>query len=111
MKLEQLEQLEIVGRPVRLLAEVAQRSICLYNRHMDSGNNRGERVSLSDQVRQAVEGSELTRYRICKEIGLVHSTMSHFMRSQCGLSMATLDRLAALLDLHISVGNKKQEET
>jgi transcriptional regulator with XRE-family HTH domain len=63
---------------------------------------------LSDQVRQAVDASGLTRYRICKALGLSESTMSRFMNRQGGLSMTILDDLADLLDLNITTGARRR---
>ncbi len=57
--------------------------------------------TISDKLRQAIDASDLSRYRICKEIDLPESTMSHFMAGDCGLSLATVDRLADLLGLDI----------
>ncbi len=65
------------------------------------------RKSLSDQVRAAIDASDLSRYAICKHIGLAESTMSKFMSKQGGLSMRTLDALADLLDLNITTGKRK----
>jgi transcriptional regulator with XRE-family HTH domain len=56
---------------------------------------------LSDQVRAAVDASGMSRYRICQEIGLTQGAMSRFMSGKGGLSLAMLDRLAALLGLEI----------
>jgi predicted transcriptional regulator len=63
-----------------------------------------KRVSLSDQVRQAVEESEMSRYAICKVLGLAQATMSRFMSGKGGLSMEHFDAVADLLDLNIAVG-------
>jgi transcriptional regulator with XRE-family HTH domain len=60
-----------------------------------------QRVKLSDQVRRAVDASELSRYRICKTLGIAESTLSRFMSGEGGLSMEYLDALADLLDLDI----------
>ena len=65
-----------------------------------------QRIKLSDQVRRAVDDSGLSRYRICLEIGLDQSTFSFFMHDKGGLAIATLDRLADLLGLDISVRAK-----
>jgi DNA-binding Xre family transcriptional regulator len=54
-------------------------------------------------LRDAIDASELSRYRICKEIGLGESTMSHFMAGQCGLQLSTIDRLCELLDLRLVI--------
>ena len=56
---------------------------------------------ISQQLRDAIDASGMSRYRICKEIGLGESTMSHFMHGQCGLQLSTIDRLGKLLGLKI----------
>ena len=64
------------------------------------------RVKLSNQIRQAVDASGLSRYRICKTLGIDQSTMSRFMSGQGGLSMEYLDALADLLELDIATGKR-----
>lgn len=66
-----------------------------------------KRVTLSDQVRQAVEESGMSRYAICKTLGLSQATMSRFMSGKGGLSMDYLDALADLLDLNITAVEPK----
>ena len=61
-------------------------------------------VRFSDQIRAAVDASGLSRYRIAKEIAIGEATMSRFMTGKGGLSMASLDRLAELLKLNITIG-------
>ena len=56
---------------------------------------------ISQQLRDAIDASGMSRYRICKEIGLPESTMSHFMAGHCGLALTTIDRLGELLGLTI----------
>jgi transcriptional regulator with XRE-family HTH domain len=63
--------------------------------------------AFSDQIREAVDASGLSRYRICKEVGITESTMSRFMNSKGGLSMASLDRLAELLALELKARRRK----
>ncbi len=62
---------------------------------------RSERFS--DQVRDAVDASGMSRYRICAEIGADQGAMSKFMAGKTGLSMDTLDRLAELLGLVVAI--------
>jgi hypothetical protein len=69
-----------------------------------------KRKKLSDQIRRAVDGSGLSRYRICKMLDLAEATMSRFMTAQGGLSMAHLDALADLLDLNITRPQGRPEE-
>jgi transcriptional regulator with XRE-family HTH domain len=65
-----------------------------------------QRAKLSEQVRRAVEASGRSRYAICKALGLDQATMSRFMSGKGGLSMESLDALADLLDLNITVGRE-----
>ena len=60
-----------------------------------------ERVKLSEQVRRAVDESGMTRYAICKAIGMHESVMSRFMNAKGGLQQDSLDALADLLELDI----------
>jgi transcriptional regulator with XRE-family HTH domain len=55
----------------------------------------------SDQIRQAVDASGKSRYRLCKEIGVDQSTLSRFMSGERGLTTPVLDRLADALGLEI----------
>lgn len=63
---------------------------------------------ISQQLRGAIDASGMSRYRICKEISLPESTMSHFMAGQCGLQLSTIDRLGELLRLSIVAATKRQ---
>jgi len=65
------------------------------------------RRKLSDQVRDAVENSGMSRYAICKAIGLNQGTLSRFMRGR-GLSLDTLDQMAELLGLEVTVKRTKR---
>lgn len=56
---------------------------------------------LSEQIRQAVNNSALSRYRICKTLEIDQASFSRFMAGKVGLTMAHLDALAALLNLNL----------
>lgn len=60
------------------------------------------RKRFSDEIREAVATAPMSRYEICKRIGFSESTMSRFMSGRSGISMDTLDKLAALLRLTIT---------
>ena len=68
------------------------------------------RAKLSDQVRKAVDASPLSRHAICLAIELDRAVMSKFMSHKGGLSLDTLDRLAAFLDLQIVTGPQRREK-
>ena len=57
---------------------------------------------MSDEIREAVDVSGITRYRISKELGIAESTMSRFMSRKVGLTLSLVDRLAELLGLHLA---------
>jgi len=65
---------------------------------------------LSDEIREAVLASGMSRYAIAKALGVAESTMSRFVNGKGGLSMDYVDRLAGLLGLHIVVkaSNKRR---
>lgn len=64
-------------------------------------------MTFTEQVRRAVDASGVSRYAICKEIGLDQGLMSRFMAGQSGLSVETLDRLFEVLDLCVCERSKK----
>jgi predicted XRE-type DNA-binding protein len=70
-----------------------------------------ERVKLSDQVRRAVNESGMSRYAICKVIGMDQSIMSRFMNGKGGLQQDSLDALADLLELDIVVRGEHGRKT
>ena len=61
---------------------------------------------LSDQIRQAIDDSGVTRYRISKETGLNESALAQFYNGHRGLSLDALDVLGAFLDWTITLGRK-----
>jgi predicted XRE-type DNA-binding protein len=65
------------------------------------------RRKLSDQIRDAVENSGMSRYRISADSGVQQSTLSRFMRGG-GMSLDTPDRLADLLGLEVVVRKPKR---
>jgi hypothetical protein len=64
--------------------------------------------TLTQQLRKAIDANAMSRYAICKAIGLPESTMSRFMSRHCGLSFKTLDKLGELLGLRLVVEHRTQ---
>ena len=64
------------------------------------GYDDGMAKRFSDQIRQAVDASGMSRYAICKALGIDQATMSRFMGG-AGMELANIDRLADLLGLTI----------
>ena len=59
---------------------------------------------LTDQLRQAIDDSGLTRYAIAKETGIDESALAKFYNGHRGLSMKALNSLGAYLELTINLG-------
>ncbi len=69
-----------------------------------------KRVKFTDEIRQAVEGCGLSRYRICQQLGVAQSTMSRFMAGSTVLSLRNLDALAELLNLHLTAARPRKKK-
>ncbi|MCC7015072.1 MAG: hypothetical protein IT454_21090 [Planctomycetes bacterium] len=63
----------------------------------------GKRETFTDQIRRAIDASDLPRRQICLRIVLDESVMSRFMAGRSGLALPTLDRLAEVLGLRVTV--------
>lgn len=62
--------------------------------------------TLTDQIREAVKACDLTHYEICRQTRIDKASMSRFVNGQGGLSLANLNKLAALLGLRITTTRK-----
>ena len=61
----------------------------------------------SQQFRDAVDKSQMSRYAIAKTIGISHASMSQFMTGGW-LAQETADKLADLLGLRITTTKKQK---
>ena len=61
---------------------------------------------LTDQLRQAIDDSGLTRYQIAKGTGIDESALAKFYNGHRGLSMDALNALGEFLQLTIILGRK-----
>lgn len=59
---------------------------------------------LTDQLRQAIDDSGLTRYEIAKATGIDESALAKFYNGHRGLSMRALNALGEYLQLTITLG-------
>ncbi|WP_439628901.1 helix-turn-helix domain-containing protein [Gemmata sp.] len=60
--------------------------------------------SFSDQLRSIIEGCGISRYALCQRTGIAESAMSRFLSGKQGLTLASLDKLAAALGLVLTTG-------
>jgi hypothetical protein len=65
---------------------------------------------LTDQLRQAIDDSGLTRYQIAKATGIDESALAKFYNGHRGLSMDALNALGEFLHLTIILGNKPRKK-
>ena len=65
---------------------------------------------VSDQLRQAIDDSGMSRYRISKESGISETALALFYNGQRGLSMKALNALGKCLELKIVLGRKPEEK-
>ncbi len=64
------------------------------------------RQKLSDQIRRAVRECGMSRYEIWKHTGIDQGTLCRFVAGKAGMTIDSLDRLADLLGLNITVGKR-----
>jgi len=57
--------------------------------------------SFTNQIRDVINNSKLSRYAICKLANIDQSHMSRFMSGSGSLSTASLDRLAEVMSITI----------
>jgi hypothetical protein len=74
-----------------------------YNKIMGKARTK----LLTDQIRQAIDDSGLTRYQIAKGSGIDESALAKFYNGRRGLSMDALNALGEFLQLKITVGRKR----
>lgn len=67
--------------------------------HIGMAKRRSKKMT--DQVRQAIDDSGLTRYRIAQDTGIDESTLAKFYHGTRGLSLDNLDLLCEYLGLRI----------
>jgi predicted transcriptional regulator len=70
-----------------------------------------KRPRFSDELRQAIDASGMTRYRIAQLLEISEATLSRFMSGERGLTMKCLDSLAVLLDLHVAAPRGRRRKS
>jgi transcriptional regulator with XRE-family HTH domain len=58
---------------------------------------------LADQIRASITTSELSRYEISKRSGVDEATLSRFVNEKGSLSLESIEKLAPVLNLQITV--------
>ena len=63
-----------------------------------------------DQIRQAIQTSGKTRYRIWQETDIAEAQLSRLMKGKSGLSIESLEALADCLGLEVVIRKKKRSK-
>jgi transcriptional regulator with XRE-family HTH domain len=64
---------------------------------------------MSERLKEAIEQSGKTRYRIAQDTEIAESALSRFMSGERGLSMESLDRLLEYLGLEVVARKSKRQ--
>ena len=67
------------------------------------------RDKLTDQIRQAINESGVSRYRLWKETGIDQAVLSRFVAGKAGMTLKSLDVLADALGLRIVADRSKRK--
>ena len=80
-------------------------------RVFDLKSNTGYSMDMGavyDQLRKAIQRSGMTHYAIAKQANIDHAQFCRFMQGDSGLSVETIERLAKVLDLKITISAKRK---
>jgi hypothetical protein len=69
-----------------------------------------KRLKFSDEIRNAVDGSGLSRYAICQAVGIDQAQLSRFMAGKGWIGQDNLDALAELLGLHVAASKPRRKK-
>jgi transcriptional regulator with XRE-family HTH domain len=65
-------------------------------------------VTISNQLRKAIEKSGKTRYRLSVESGIDQATLSRFIKHGTGLSLANVDKLCECIGAELRFKKPKR---
>ena len=69
-----------------------------------------EVMTMSDQVREAILDSHLSRYEIGKRSGVDHALLCRFMAGTRGISLKTLEQLAPILGISLKIKKSRKRK-
>ena len=64
---------------------------------------------IEDQLRQAILGSEMSRYRMSQISGVDQAVLSNFVNCKRTITLVTAAKLAGVLGMELSVNNKNNK--
>ena len=79
----------------------------LANTVFGKNKNMTKRKTFTEQLREAIEKTPVTRYRISQDTGIAEGVLSRFVRGQVGLSVASINTLVEYLNLELVQRKRK----
>lgn len=67
--------------------------------------------SFSEQLRAAIEASNLSMLGLCRETGIDRAAMSRFVNRKAGLRLETVDRIVEVLGLRLVAAPASRRKT
>ena len=65
---------------------------------------------VSEQLRAAILGADVSRYRMSKDLDISQAALSRFVNGAMGLSLKSIDRISEYLGLEVTVRNASSQE-
>jgi transcriptional regulator with XRE-family HTH domain len=84
-----------MGRQILAEAEVGWYTVCM------------SRKSINAQLREAIEKSDMSRYRISAESGVSQAVLSRFVNGQADLTLAKAEKICEALGIDLSLKKRK----
>tara|TARA_R100001594_G_scaffold125673_1_gene162752 strand:+ start:357 stop:581 length:225 start_codon:yes stop_codon:yes gene_type:complete len=66
--------------------------------------------TISEQLRAAISGADVSRYRMSKDLDISQAALSRFVNGAMGLSLSTVDKITEYLELEVTVRNTSSQE-
>ena len=67
-------------------------------------------MGVLDEIRQAIETSDVSRYRIWRDTGITQSHLCKLLSGERGMSIEAMERLADYLGLEIVIRPKRRKK-
>lgn len=66
-------------------------------------------MTMSNQVRKAIDASGMSRYSIAKQSGVSEGMLSRFMSGENDVTLRTLEKIAPLIGVTLKVTQSKRQ--
>ncbi len=67
-------------------------------------------LSISDQLRYAIESGKKSRYQISKETGINQGPLSRFVCGHGSMTLTSIEKIAECLDIELVIRKRKRRK-